>query len=268
MPLTSTVSPSRPTAVAVLLVEAPVRGEAAVGEDERHVVDAVVGGQRESGTVVVDQEQPEQPPVDVALGLPVGVRVVPERRRRLVDAPGRLPRGAGCDRLVRAAVGAGGHARPVPVGGRGLGQPVGHPEHDVVPARHPHRGAAERQAAVAPGRGRDAGEEGARAGGGDELDDPPARRVAGRRRERRDREGAWRSAPRARTPGLPFAHPATELTATAPAAASVAPRKRRRDNGDTTRSVAAGGGGGRRRDDVSASYARGRRDPERWAAPR
>ena len=35
--------------VAVLLVEAPVRREAAVGEDERHVVDAVVGGQLDSG---------------------------------------------------------------------------------------------------------------------------------------------------------------------------------------------------------------------------
>ena len=94
---------------AVGVVELVVAVEAAVLDDHRDVVDAVVVGQVEVGSGgVVEDEHPGEAAVDVLGGLAVGVRVVPQRRRRLVDGPRRPPRLARVDRLVRPTV----HAPP------------------------------------------------------------------------------------------------------------------------------------------------------------
>ena len=75
---------------------------------------------------VVDEEEPRQARGDLLLGLAVRMRVVPERRRRLVDRPARIPRRAGIDRLMGAAVHRGWQVHAVPVHGGRLGQLVAH----------------------------------------------------------------------------------------------------------------------------------------------
>jgi hypothetical protein len=98
------------------VVEPVVPVERPVLDDERHVVDAVCPRQRQCVRfVVVDDEHPGRALVDVLGGLPVRMRVVPERRRSLVHGPLRRPGLPGCDHLVRPAVHHGGQVHAVPV---------------------------------------------------------------------------------------------------------------------------------------------------------
>jgi hypothetical protein len=69
-------------------VERSVVAEALVLDDQWDVIDAVVIWQVDP-VLVVDQEHPGNPAIDVVRCSAVGVRVVPERRRRLVDRPSR-----------------------------------------------------------------------------------------------------------------------------------------------------------------------------------
>ena len=103
----------------------------------QHLGDRAVG--------IVHDEHPGQAAVDVPLGLTVRVRVVPQRRRGLVDRPGRLPRLARSNGLVWPAVHLGGQVHAVPVDAGVLVELVGHLHHDLLPTR-----GAQRRAEIGP----------------------------------------------------------------------------------------------------------------------
>ena len=85
--------------------ELVVAVEGAVLDDHREVVDAVRVGQVEGGgLVVVDDEHAGNAAVDVGGRVAVGMGVIPQRRRRLVDRPRRAPR-----RLPDRSTGKGHH---------------------------------------------------------------------------------------------------------------------------------------------------------------
>ena len=124
------------------------------------------------------RNMPARPRATCDSRLAVRVRVVPERRRRLVDVPLGRPRGARLDHLVRAAVHLGRQVHAVPVHGRRHVERVGDVDaHVLAPLRDERR--AEVRAVEAPGVARHARRElGASRPG------PPARRPACRRRRR------------------------------------------------------------------------------------
>jgi hypothetical protein len=116
-------------------IQRPVGGEPLVLQDDGDVVDAVAVGQRQrAGLRVLHQEQPGHPTVDVVLGALVGVGVVPQGGRGLVDRPARRPSGARLDRLVGAAVRRGGQVHAVPVDRGRLRQAVSDVDGDPVAA--------------------------------------------------------------------------------------------------------------------------------------
>ena len=119
--------------------------EASVLEDERDVVLAVGARQREHvRRVILDDEHAREPLVDLVAGshrvedrplaqrgvrvwvVPIGRGAVEHRKRGRPSLP-RL------DTLVRAAVHDRGHVHPVPVGGGGDTDVVGHVEGNVSP---------------------------------------------------------------------------------------------------------------------------------------
>jgi len=164
--------------------------EAGVLHDHRHVVHPVLGRQPEGALgVVVQQEQPGEPARHVRLGLAVRMRVVPERRGRLVDEPLGRPGGAGRHHLVRAAVHRRGQVHAVPMHRGRLVERVAHLDaHPFAAIRDERR--AEVAAVEPPGVARHAGLELGGAGLRGELENPGA--VGGHVRfgERRDRERA------------------------------------------------------------------------------
>jgi hypothetical protein len=155
------------------LGEPAVVGERLVLHHHRHVVDPVrVGKRTHVGGRVVDQEHAREPAVDLLLGALVGMRVVPERRGRLVDPPLRREGGAGPDRLLRSAVHAGRQVHAVPVHGGVLAEPVADVDHDLLAACGPQR-RTEMRAVEAPGGGRRAAAQVALPGLRAQVEHPP-----------------------------------------------------------------------------------------------
>ncbi len=165
-----------------------VGGEARVLHDDRHVVDAVFVRQAECLLgVVLEDEHAGESPLDVRFRLAVGVRVVPEGRRLLVDVPLGRPCGIRVDHLVRTAVHLGGQVHPVPVHGGRHVERVLHVDPHVLTAFRHERG-TEVAAVEPPGVARDARRELGRTGLRVEREDAGAVSVDARLGERRNRE--------------------------------------------------------------------------------
>jgi len=74
----------------VVLAQRAVRADVPVLDDQRDVV-AAVGARQPVGNAVIDDPHAGQSAVDVDGGVAMRVRVVPQRRRRLIDRPRRSP---------------------------------------------------------------------------------------------------------------------------------------------------------------------------------
>ena len=162
----------------------PSSWKAPVLDDHRHVVDAVAA--REAGRAgrrVVEDEHAGEPAVHVLGGPALQVRVIPERRGRLIDLPARRPSGARRDHLMRAAVHPRRQVHAVPMHrGRLADRVLDVHEHPLAAPgaqRRPEVGAvhAVRRRAYARAK------LGVAAPGG-EIEDPPALRIYPRSGER------------------------------------------------------------------------------------
>ena len=100
----------------------PGIGERPILDDQRDVVHAV--GVRKAILLVGDDEHAGKPSVDMSGGGAVGVRVIPQRRRGLLDGEARRPGRARVDRLMGTAVGHRRELGAVPVHGGGLRKQV------------------------------------------------------------------------------------------------------------------------------------------------
>ena len=242
MPLTRIVSPSAPSNCSDAAGERAGLVERAVLHDEREVVDAVVAGQLQRRLLVIaHEEHAGQPRVHLRTRLLVEVRVVPQRRRGLIDRPFGMPILARRDRLVRSAVlggregacrasaawwrhpdrsaGRPAPARPDPPRGSGRGsRRCSRASRFRLPARRrgaPHPRSARRPGcrppcATPPGRhaerlGEVDAHPAAAARGRNRAEQPPQqqRQCDADRRDRREarRHGAGRRAPVRRGPG-------------------------------------------------------------------
>lgn len=135
-------------------VEAAPIVEPLVLEQHGNVVDAVASGQsalRAPG--LVDDPHAGQSAVNLVVGALVRMRVVPQCRGRLVDAPSRPPGVASFDGLVRASVCDGGHVHAMPVHRGRLGKMVGDAHLDAVASGRTER-RAEEDSVDAPGLAR------------------------------------------------------------------------------------------------------------------
>src|SRR5262245_30682563 len=115
------------------------------------------------------------------------MRVIPQRRGRLVDLPGRRPGRARLDRLMRPAVGGRRQVRAVPMHRGHLGQLIPYVDRYLLSPRN-SQGWAEVVAVNSPRFGRLAGDELALTRPGREVEYPAAGRVDARPGQRRDPE--------------------------------------------------------------------------------
>src|SRR5699024_6162692 len=135
--------------VALHPLDDAVLTEDPVLEDARYVIDAVLVAETGcTARLVVDDDQSAQPFEHLLLGLAVRMRVVPERRRGLIDRPLDRTTRARPDGRVRATVHLRGQVHPVPMEGGGDVEVVDGVDADGLSRVDPHRRSQER--AVVP----------------------------------------------------------------------------------------------------------------------
>ena len=125
---------------ASIVGQGAIAAESAVLQHERKIVDAIVVRQAALAVpIVADEQQAGKAEIDLKCGRAMRMRVIPQRRRRLIELEIGTPHAAGLDRIMWSAIDGAGNDPTMPVDRGRFFQLVADRESGVVAAPQKQR---------------------------------------------------------------------------------------------------------------------------------